>query len=71
MRDCRKIEFDEVLDVMTSVSQSPIECVESTAQIDDLTLLTSFLLFESFPREQQIAQKSRREKGHGQMKQRA
>lgn len=50
--DSGKVKFDEVLDMMTRFPQSPVERVESAAEVDDLTLLASFLLFVVFPREE-------------------
>jgi hypothetical protein len=41
--DCGEIEFYKVGDVVSSISESPVESVEAAAEVDNLTLVASFL----------------------------
>ena len=38
-----KIQLNKVADGMASVTKSPIQCVKTAAQVNDLTFVTSFL----------------------------
>lgn len=49
---CWKVKFDEVLNVVTSFPEPPVKRIESAAEINYLTFLTSFLFVMVFPREE-------------------
>lgn len=41
--DCWIIQFDEILNHMSGISEAPIQCVKAASEIYDLTVVIGFL----------------------------